>query len=80
MSQEPDDQLNDPIDDELDNAVMLAVELVAHVRRIGMVSLELPVRDESHVWTVTVKRADKTEHQVPSANGHTANGNGANRG
>jgi hypothetical protein len=31
-------------------------------------------------WTVVVKRADLTEHQVPGADGHGADGNGAYRG
>ena len=66
---------NDPIDDELDDAVMLAAEFVARAKRIGTASLELPVRDESNLWTVTVMRADLREHQVPRADG-----NGANRG
>jgi hypothetical protein len=70
-----DNAQNDPIDDELDDAVMLAAELVARAKRIGTASLELPVRDESNLWTVTVMRADLREHQVPSADG-----NGANRG
>jgi hypothetical protein len=82
MSQEPDDDLNDqsddnlndPIDDELDDAVMLAAELVARAKRIGMAKLELPIKDESTQWTVTVKRADVREHQVHTADGHTANG------
>jgi hypothetical protein len=66
---------NDPIGDELDDAVMFASELVAGAKRIGMASLEPPIRDKSNLWTVTVKRADLREHQVPSADG-----NGANRG
>jgi hypothetical protein len=80
LNDQSDDHLNDPIDDELDDAVMLAAELVARAKRIGMAKLELPIKDESTQWTVTVKRADLTEHQVPSADGHGAEGNGANRG
>jgi hypothetical protein len=88
MSDEPDDNLNDPsddhpndpIDDELDDAVMLAAELVARAKRIGMAKLELPIKDESTQWTVTVQRTDRTEHQGPSADGHGVDGNGANRG
>ena len=75
MTDHPDDDLNDPIDDELNDAVMSAAELVACVKRIGMAKLEFPIKDESAVWTVTVKRAGLTEHQVPSADGH-----GADRG
>jgi hypothetical protein len=70
-----DNAQNDPIADEPDDAVMLAAELVTRAKRIEMASLELPVSDESNLWTVTVKRADLREHQVPSAEG-----NGANRG
>jgi hypothetical protein len=58
----------------------LAAELVARAKRIGMAKLELPIKDESTQWTVTVKRADLTEHQVHSADGHGTDGNGANRG
>jgi hypothetical protein len=80
LNDQTDDNLNDPIDDELDDAVMLAAELVARAKRIGMAKLELPIKDESALWTVTVQRADRTEHQVPGADGHGVDGNGANRG
>jgi hypothetical protein len=59
---------------------MLAAELVARVKRIGMATLELPIKDESTQWTVTVKRADIREHQAPNVDGHGADGNGAIRG
>jgi len=72
MSQEPDDDQNDPIDDELDDAMIVAAELVLRAKKIGMAKLELPIRDEFTVWTVTVKRADLTEHQVPNADGNGA--------
>jgi hypothetical protein len=77
MSDEPDDDLNDlndPIDDELDDAVMLAAELVARAKKIGMAKLELPITDQSGLWTVTVKRADMQEQVEPTADGHGANG------
>jgi hypothetical protein len=74
MSQDPDDYVNDPIDDELDEAMMVAAELVARAKRIGMAKLELPIQDESSEWTVTVKRSGLREHEEPSADGHGANG------
>jgi hypothetical protein len=74
MSQDPDDYVNDPIDDELDEAMMVAAELVARAKRIGMAKLELPIQDESSEWTVTVKRSGLREHGEPSADGHGANG------
>jgi hypothetical protein len=74
MSQEPDDYVNDPIDDELDEAMMVAAELVVRAKRIGMAKLELPVEHESTVWTVTVKRTGIGEHEEPGADGHGANG------
>jgi hypothetical protein len=67
--------LNDPLDDELADAMMVAAELVARAKRIGLEKLELPINDQSSVWTVTVKKAGIREHLVPGSDG-----DGANRG
>jgi hypothetical protein len=56
MRDEPEDQPNDPFDGELDSAMITAVELVAHVKRMQSVEVELPILDESCLWMVTVKR------------------------
>jgi hypothetical protein len=56
MKDEPEEYPNDPIDDELDSAMIAAQDLVAHARRAGAPALELPIVDDSGVWVVTVKR------------------------
>jgi len=56
MRDEPGDHPNDPFDDELDSAMIAAVELVVHIKRMQSVELELPIVDESCLWTVTVKK------------------------
>jgi hypothetical protein len=50
------DDPNDPLDDELDAAMISALELVAHVKQMQSTELELPVVDDSGAWIVTVKR------------------------
>jgi hypothetical protein len=50
------DELNDPLDDELDGAVLVASQLIEHVKRIQSDELELPIIDESSLWLVTIKR------------------------
>jgi hypothetical protein len=74
MTDDPEDNENDPLDDELGDAMMVAAELVARAKRIGMAKLELPIQDESTVWTVTVKRAGIREYEEPSVDGHGASG------
>jgi hypothetical protein len=73
MADGSDDDQNDPIDDELDDAMMVAAELVARAKQMGLDKLELPVNDESSVWTVTVKKAGIREHLLPSSDGDGAN-------
>jgi hypothetical protein len=50
------DGMEDPFDDEMDGAMIAAVELVARVKRMQSIEIELPVVDESCMWIVTVKR------------------------
>lgn len=47
---------NDPIDDELSAAMMVAAELVVHVKKIGLPELEFPIPDDAHVWVVNVRK------------------------
>jgi hypothetical protein len=56
MEPEDSDFANDPLDDELDAAVLAAAELIAHAKTVGLAELQLPVVDESNVWAVTVKK------------------------
>jgi hypothetical protein len=74
MSNDPDDYLNDPIDDELDAAVKAAEELVIRAKTVGLEKLELRIPDQSALWTVTVKKSGIEEQMVPGAEGHSANG------
>jgi hypothetical protein len=74
MADDPEDNQNDPIDDELDAAMMSAADLVIRAKTIGLNKLELPIKDESSEWTVTVKRAGTSEYERPGVDGHGANG------
>jgi hypothetical protein len=56
MSQESDDDLNDPLDDEMDGAMLAAMQLVTHVKQMQSTDLELPIMDQSCMWMVTVRR------------------------
>jgi hypothetical protein len=56
MSDEFDDELNDPFDDELDGAVLAASQLIEHIKRIQSDELELPIIGGSSLWLVTIKR------------------------
>jgi hypothetical protein len=69
MSDEHDDYPNDPIDDEMDEAVMTAAELVARVKRIGTAKLELPISDGSNEWIVTVKKRGNDTGQAFTSDG-----------
>jgi hypothetical protein len=58
MSEDRDEFENDPIDDELEEAMMVAAELVSRAKRLGMPKLELPIRDEVTTWRVTVSKME----------------------
>jgi hypothetical protein len=74
MSDERDDDVNDPIDDEMDAAVMAAAELVIRAKTVGLEKLELQIPDQEGSWTVVVKKSSLREYKVPGADGHGANG------
>jgi hypothetical protein len=74
MTDEPDDYLNDPIDDEFDAAVLAAEELVIRTRTVGLDKLELRIPDQSGSWTVTVRKTGTRGPEEPSADGHSGNG------
>jgi hypothetical protein len=56
MDSEAEDFPDDPLDDELDAAVLAAAELIAHAKTVGLTELDLPIVDEASVWVVTVKK------------------------
>jgi hypothetical protein len=62
MNDNPDDSVNDPIDDEMEAATMVAAELVARAKRLRMPKLELPIKDEAAAWKVTVSKMEITAY------------------
>jgi hypothetical protein len=56
MDSEAEDFPDDPLDEELDAAVLAAAELIAHAKTVGLTELDLPIVDEASVWVVTVKK------------------------
>jgi hypothetical protein len=56
MEPEVQDFPNDPFDDELDAAVIAAVELVARAKTVGLAELEFPIVDEASVWAISIKQ------------------------
>jgi hypothetical protein len=72
MSDERDDDLNGPLDRELDNAEMYAAELVASAKRVGLAEVALPVMDLTSVWAVSVKKlgiqdGDEPDRPLPDS-------------
>jgi hypothetical protein len=65
VGDEPDDELNDPFDDEMDGAMLSATQLISHVKRMQSSELELPIMDQSCMWLVTVKRLGISEDELP---------------
>lgn len=56
MSDDLADFENDPIDEELSAALMVAAELVVHAKKIGLPELEFPIPDDANVWVVSVRK------------------------
>jgi hypothetical protein len=65
---EPDDGEPESIDEVLDRVEMAAAEMLTHVKQAGVVTLELPVIDESGVWLVSVRRMGISEDEESSEN------------
>jgi hypothetical protein len=45
MNNQPEDELNDPFDDEMDSAMIVAAQLITHVKQMHSAELELSVMD-----------------------------------
>ena len=61
---------NDPIDDELSAAMMVAAELVVHVKKIGLPELEFPLPDDGNVWVVNVRKLGIENGEEPEEPPH----------
>jgi hypothetical protein len=72
MIDDHDEDARDPFDDELEDALMLAAELIARVKRVGMTKLQLPIEDEHGTWIVNITKSgvfEKPNYSIPDHDG-----------